>query len=104
MGPGVLSRPHAASGLRGAWAARSLRVRGISHEADEGIPAGRLFTLDPFADPAHRVRIVLVDVAQDLPMFVLGFATAANGELFVLANVTGTLAGHTGVPAEVIAG
>lgn len=75
-----------------------------SHEADEGIPSGRLFTLDPRGNVAHRVRIVLVDGAADFPMFVLGFATCANGELYVLANSTGTLSGRTGVLAKVVAG
>jgi glucose/arabinose dehydrogenase len=75
-----------------------------SHEADEGIPSGRLFTLDDSGNAAHRVTIVSVDGADDFPMFVLGFASAASGELYVLANSTGTLAGRTGVLAQVVAG
>jgi hypothetical protein len=55
-------------------------------------------------DPlAHRVHIVLVDGLEDFPLFVLGFATSAHGELYVLANSTGTLAGRTGVLAQVVA-
>lgn len=75
-----------------------------SHEADEGIPSGRLFTLGQSRHAAHRVRIVLVDGSADVPLFVLGFATSVNGELYVLANSTGTLAGRTGVLAQVVAG
>jgi glucose/arabinose dehydrogenase len=75
-----------------------------SHEADEGIASGRLFVVDPSGGVEHRVRIVLVDGAEDFPMFVLGFATSADGELYVLANTTGTLEGRTGVLAQVVAG
>ncbi len=66
-----------------------------SHEADERISSGRLFTLDRSGDPDQRVRIVQVDGSDDFPMFVLGFATNANGGTYVLANSTGTLAGRT---------
>jgi glucose/arabinose dehydrogenase len=75
-----------------------------SHEADEGIASGRLFLVTPSGDVEHRVSIVLVDGAEDFPMFVLGFAASANGELYVLANTTGTLEGQTGVLAHVVAG
>jgi glucose/arabinose dehydrogenase len=75
-----------------------------AHEADEGIPSARLFTLDRSGDAAHRVRIVLVDGSDDFPLFLLGFATSVDGELYVLANSTGTLAGRTGVLALVAAG
>lgn len=66
-----------------------------SHEADERISSGRLFTLDRSGDPDQRVRIVQVDGSDDFPMFVLGFATNASGGAYVLANSTGTLAGRT---------
>ncbi len=75
-----------------------------SHEADEGIPSGRLFTIDMSGPPAHRVVIVQVDGQDDFPLFVLGFASDANGELYVLANTSGTLAGRTGVVVKVVAG
>jgi glucose/arabinose dehydrogenase len=75
-----------------------------SHEADEGIASGRLFVLDNTGDPAHAVSIVRVDGSEDFPLFVLGFATSPSGELYVLANTTGTLAGRTGVLEQVVAG
>lgn len=75
-----------------------------SHEADEGIPSGRLFMVDASGAAIHRVRIVLVDGAEDLPLFVDGFAMSTAGELYVLGNTTGTLAGRTGVLAQVVAG
>jgi glucose/arabinose dehydrogenase len=75
-----------------------------SHLADEGIPSGRLFTLAGSGNPANRVRIVLVDGARDFPLFVLGFAMGPDGELYVLANETGTLSGKTGVVARIVSG
>lgn len=75
-----------------------------SHGAEEGIPSRRLFTLDRSGDKAHRVRIVLVDGSEDFPMFVLGFAASANGELYVLTNSTGTLDGRTGELARIAPG
>jgi glucose/arabinose dehydrogenase len=75
-----------------------------SHELDEGIASGRLFTLDQSGDASHRVRIVLVDGEDDFPLFLLGFAQSDTGEVYVLANSTGTLAGETGVLAQVVAG
>jgi hypothetical protein len=75
-----------------------------SHEADEGIPSGRLFMLDGSGQPSRDVTIVRVDGERDFPLYVLGFGTGANGELYVLGNATGTLDGHTGVVAKVVAG
>jgi hypothetical protein len=76
-----------------------------SHEADEGIASGRLFMVDPASgDVAHRVSVVLVDGADDFGLFVLGFAMDNAGELYVLANSTGSLEGETGVLAQVVAG
>jgi hypothetical protein len=75
-----------------------------SHEADEGIPSGRLFVVNNTGTATDGVRIVLVDGSDDFPLFVDGFAVAASGELYILGNTTGTLSGRTGVVAQIVAG
>ena len=54
---------------------------GYSHEADEGIPSGRLFIINGNARPSRSVTIVRVNDACDFPLYVLGFGTSADGEL-----------------------
>jgi hypothetical protein len=73
-----------------------------SHEADEGVPSGRLFEVVRAGNAAHRVRIIPVDGERDLPLFILGFGTSDAGDLYVLGNTTGTLEGHTGVLERVV--
>ncbi len=72
-----------------------------SHEFDEGIASGRLFTLDMSADVLHRVQILLVDGADDFDSYLLAFGQDTGGEMYVLTNSTGTLAGGTGVIARI---
>jgi glucose/arabinose dehydrogenase len=64
------------------------------YSGEIGTPvAGHLFVLDEHA----QVTEVKTDNGDSLGLAILGFANDGKGELYVLANATGTLNGTTGV-------
>ncbi len=73
--------------------------------ADTGTPLGRLFiTGDTPWRPGANTTALPVGATGNLKLFLLGFGQDSDGELYVLANATGTLAGHTGVIERITAG
>jgi glucose/arabinose dehydrogenase len=61
--------------------------------------AGHLFTLGP----VNQVQELVATNRDPLDVAVLGFGQDAEGELYLLANGTGTLNGETGVVLKIVA-
>ncbi len=62
--------------------------------------AGHLFLLN---GPSHKIEQINIKGRSSLGLAVLGFAQARDGELYVLANTSGTLLGTTGVVMKLTA-
>ena len=73
--------------------------------ADTGAPLGRLFVTGttPWR-PGANTTALPVGRSGNLGLFLLGFGRDSDGELYVLANATGTLTGHTGVIERITPG
>jgi Glucose / Sorbosone dehydrogenase len=65
------------------------------YSGEIGTPvAGHLYVL---TGPNHNIKQLNIEGRSQLGLAVLGFAQDAKGELYLLANQTGTLLGNTGM-------
>jgi glucose/arabinose dehydrogenase len=67
-------------------------------------PEGQLFFMNHSPNVTHRVTRLRIAGRPDLGLAVLGFGQDTHGEVYLLGNRTGTLAGHTGVVQQLTSG